>query len=382
MASDSEGSITTIAPEEKPTLANRASTDPNGYLDFPELYNIETSSLGIYVRGDAEAIICFTFGGVGEQLLFFPVVEALRRQNPLSSIDVACPAGSKKAWELNRNVRRTYAFDLGGSFLDPDEYTDFLGFMKQQYYGKGVCARPVGLGGALTLFLSSIEQRISYVRPNVSAAGSGLFLTKAIPAKTLNVLSLGTAMFDDLIKAGLNAPEVPPLEVNVPAPATQWAIDTLSDMGLRGKKFVLAHGLPSSSSAAMTMLGDAETSFPVASWSKLAAKSSLPMVFAAAKPEDADGPPALSNVVQANSPGKLAALVAASSGVVTTNTAALQLAMALGKKSVALFGSANTAVAFVPRAKKDLVYPIVAESGGVKGISMELIMEGVKAIMA
>jgi ADP-heptose:LPS heptosyltransferase len=74
--------------------------------------------------------ICLVAGDVVENLLFFPVLEQLRRRYPGVIVDIFANERGKQAYELNWIVRRTNVVPFGDEMLVGAEYADFVGKMK------------------------------------------------------------------------------------------------------------------------------------------------------------------------------------------------------------------------------------------------------------
>ncbi|KAF6138827.1 hypothetical protein GIB67_038864 [Kingdonia uniflora] len=69
------------------------------------------------------------------------------------------------------------AYDPDENFPDRMEYTDMLGILKGRYYDMILSTKLVGIHAAF-LFMTTSRDRVSYVYPNVNAAGAGLMLSE------------------------------------------------------------------------------------------------------------------------------------------------------------------------------------------------------------
>ena len=106
------------------------STSEDGWLNFPAGHNPEVASLGLYIRGDIRHAVLLVAGGVYENLLFFPIIQLLRDKYPGVRLDVASTPRGKQTYEINKNVRRAWVYDVEDPFVTPAEYTEFLGKLK------------------------------------------------------------------------------------------------------------------------------------------------------------------------------------------------------------------------------------------------------------
>lgn len=117
----------------------RDETSPEGYLKFPSGYNPEIASLGLYIRGDVRSCAIFVVGGVYENLLFFPVIQLLKEKYPGVEIDVIASARGKQVYELNKNVRRAWVYDVEDVLVVPADFADMLGKIKVTHLSPFLC---------------------------------------------------------------------------------------------------------------------------------------------------------------------------------------------------------------------------------------------------
>uniref|UniRef100_A0A1D1YLV3 Uncharacterized protein in dcmA 3'region n=1 Tax=Anthurium amnicola TaxID=1678845 RepID=A0A1D1YLV3_9ARAE len=160
---------------------------PYGFLKFPAGYNVEIASLGLKVRGDVRRCCCVVSGGAYENLLFFPVIQLIKNRYPGVQVDVITAPRGKQTYELNKNVRWATVYDPDDDFPEPAEYTDMVGVIKGRYYDMILSTKLAGLGHAAFLFMSTARDRVSYVYPNVNAAGAGLLLSETFTSPSLNL---------------------------------------------------------------------------------------------------------------------------------------------------------------------------------------------------
>eukprot|EP00270_Netrium_digitus_P020088 TRINITY_DN814_c0_g1_i2.p1 TRINITY_DN814_c0_g1~~TRINITY_DN814_c0_g1_i2.p1 ORF type:complete len:528 (+),score=141.29 TRINITY_DN814_c0_g1_i2:34-1617(+) len=371
-------------------LEPRPPTDfssDKGYLLFPPGHNLEIASLGLYIRGDVRSCVVLVAGGVYENLLFFPLLQLLKNKYPGVRIDVAASERGKQTYELNRNVRRAWVYDVEDPFIVPADYTEFLGKLKNENYDLVMSTRQSGMGHAIFLFLTDSRQRVAYVNPTVNGAGAGVFLTTALRSSSLNLAERGFHMYSELEEflgsATKFAPAVglPPLQVNIPQKVADVCREKYAAEGIpKGLEFVVFHGIASASAASMRSLGDKDSGLPldvlVPLVESVKSKGVQPLVVIPnendrSKVVEAVGESA--KIIKIATPGQLAALVADSAAVVTSNTAALPLALALSKPTVALFGKQETATAFAPADAVGGTFftAVSSQTGQLSGISVE-----------
>lgn len=213
----------------------RPPDDPNnpyGFLKFPMGYNVEVAPLALKVRGDVRRCCCIISGGVYENLLFFPAIQLIKDRYPGVQIDVVASPRGKQTYELNKNVRWANVYDPDDDFPEPAEYIDMIGLLKVEsrnhlldmhvlsfpllkgcavdvgkllpgrlysllqgrYYDMVLSTKLAGLGHASFLFMTSARDRVSYIYPNVNAAGAGLLLSETFTAESLNLSEGGYNM--------------------------------------------------------------------------------------------------------------------------------------------------------------------------------------------
>ncbi|KAG6476428.1 hypothetical protein ZIOFF_065669 [Zingiber officinale] len=136
-------------------------------------FNVELASLASKVRGDVRLCCWVISSGVYENLLFFPVILLI-----------------KDRWA---NV-----YDPDEDFPEPAEYVNMIGLLKDRYYDLILSTKLAGLGHATFLFMTSAQDKVSYVYPNVNAAGAGLLLTETITSPTMNLSERGYHMYDEM----------------------------------------------------------------------------------------------------------------------------------------------------------------------------------------
>ncbi|KAL3613618.1 Photosynthetic NDH subunit of subcomplex B 1, chloroplastic [Castilleja foliolosa] len=362
--------------------------NPYGFLKFPAGYAVEVASLGLKIRGDVRRCCCVISGGVYENLLFFPAIQMIKDRYPGVQIDVVTSARGKQIYEINKNVRWANEYDLDDHFPEPAEYTDMIGLIKNRYYDMILSTKLAGLGHATFLFMSTARDRVSYVYPNVNAAGAGLLLSETFTPNSVNLSEGGYYMYHEMIdwlgKPFRSVPRqpVPPLKVSISKKLREVVEAKYKNVGAVKGKYIVIHGIKSDSKASMQSRGDIDSLLPIEIWDEIASViSGLKPVFVIPHEKERENVEDVvgddTSIVFITTPGQLAALINDSAGVIATNTAAIQLAHAREKPSVALFCSEDKAKVFVPNPEENKCAIISSKTGKLIDIDVEAIKTAV-----
>ncbi|KAJ4792014.1 NAD(P)H dehydrogenase subunit 48 [Rhynchospora pubera] len=377
--------------EEDPSFPANPS-NPYGFLKFPEGYNVELASLALKVRGDVRRCCCLMSGGVYENLLYFPVIQLIKNRYPGVDIDIIASPRGKQTYELNKNVRWANPYDLDDDFPEPAEYTDMIGVLKGRYYDLVLSTKLAGFGHAAFMFMTSARDKASYVYPNVNRVGSGLFLQEIFIPPSSNLSEGGYHMYNQMIewigRPGKNVPRepVPPLKVSISKKLRAYVAEKYTKEGVEKGKYVVIHGVQSDSVASMQSRGDTDSLLPIQLWAELVKEISsdakpiivIPHEKEREEVEEIVGDAA--TILFMTTPGKLAALIDDSAGVICTNTVAVQLALARNKPCVALFSSEEKAQVFVPEAEVKNCTVIASKTGKLIDIDVEAAKSAVKSL--
>ncbi|BBN07775.1 hypothetical protein MPTK1_4g06360 [Marchantia polymorpha subsp. ruderalis] len=343
----------------EPPRPRKDKNSKYGFLDFPGYHNLEIASLGLYVRKDVRRCLCWVAGGVYENLLFFPVIKLLKARYPGVKVDIVTSARGKQVYEMNKYVNKAYAFDVDAEWVEPVELNEFIGVLRDQYYDMVLSTKYAGFKHCTTLYMiGGRTRRISYVLPYHSEWVSNSFLTTSLMPPRENLADGGYHMYKELIdylaQPGNGVPEqaVPMMEVGVPKRVRAVATSKYTEAGVEAGKFVVFHGVESDSGASMQTKGDSDSLLPPEFWAKLKASAGTSVLVVIPNMKDKKKVIAACgddvHVVFITTPGQLGAIIRDSAGVVSTNTAAVQIAIAFNKPSVAIFGSDEKASLFVP----------------------------------
>ncbi|KAF5188955.1 Photosynthetic ndh subunit of subcomplex b 1 protein [Thalictrum thalictroides] len=362
--------------------------NPYGFLKFPYGFSVEIASLGSKIRGDVRRCGCVIAGGVYESLLFFPTIQLIKDRYPGVQIDVLASPRAKQTFELNKNVRWANAYDLDTDFPDPAEYTDMIGILKERYYDMVLSTKLAGIGHAAFLFMTTARERVSYIYPNVNAAGAGLMLSETFTPEGLNLSEGGYNMYaqmnDWLGRPRNKVPRhpVPPLKVSISRKLKEVVEMKYKTAGAEKGNYIVIHGLESDSKASMQSLGDTDSLLPIQVWAEIAKGTRgikpvfvIPHEKIREDVEEIVGEDA--SIVFITTPGQLAAIINDSAGVIATNTAAIQLANAREKPSVALFSSEEKGRLFVPNAAEKKCTIISSKTGKLIDIDIEAVKNAI-----
>ncbi|KAJ6837254.1 photosynthetic NDH subunit of subcomplex B 1, chloroplastic [Iris pallida] len=364
--------------------------NPYGFLKFPSGFNVELAGLQSKIRGDVRRCCCVVSGGVYENLLFFPVVQLIRDRYPGVQVDVLTSPRGKQTYEINKNVRWATAYDPDDELIEPMEYTDMVGVLKNRYYDMILSTKLAGLGHAAFLFMSTARDRASYVYPNVNAAGAGLLLSETFTAPSLNLSEGGYNMYDEMTewlgRPKRNVPRQPvtPLKVSISKKLREYVEAKYAKAGVEKGKYVVIHGIESDSIASMRSKGDTDSLLPVQVWAEIAKeiRGLKPVFVIPHEKEREDLEEAVgedSSILFITTPGQLAALIDDSAGVIATNTAAVQLANARGKRCIALFSSEIKGRLFVPDPEAKNCVIISSKTGKLIDVDTEAIKDAVRS---
>ncbi|KAJ0984288.1 hypothetical protein J5N97_002644 [Dioscorea zingiberensis] len=364
-------------------------SNPYGFLKFPQGFNVEIASLASKVRGDVRRCCCMVSGGVYENLLFFPVIQLIKDRYPGVQVDVIAAPRGKQTYEINKNVRWANVYDPDDDFPEPAEYTDMLGVIKNRYYDMILSTRFAGLGHAAFLFMSTARERASYVYPNVNGAGAGLFLSETFTPPVLNLSELGYNMYQEMIewlgRPARNVPRqpVPPLRVSISNKLKAYVEEKCMKAGVLKDKYIVIHGIETDSIASMQSRGDKDSLLPMQVWAEITKDIRgvkplfvIPHEKVREDVEETIGEDA--SILFITTPGQLAAVISQSVGVISTNTAAVQLANAREKPSIALFGSEEKGRLFVPDAEEKKCVVIASKTGKLIDIDVETVKKSVE----
>ncbi|MBD2514855.1 glycosyltransferase family 9 protein [Nostoc sp. FACHB-973] len=313
-------------------------------------------------------VVALVPGGIGDQILFFPTLDDLKRYYPNAQIDVVVEPQAKAAYQVSKSVHEVLAFD----FKDRNSLADWgnlVGTIRDREYDVVIAVKQIWLLGLL-LWLTGIPIRIGY-----KGKGS-VFLTHAVPFKASQYAA---AAYHDLLQPlGINTP-VPELAVNVPKPDIEWAQKEQKRLGIHETGYVLIHH---GRSEQLFQSKEQDKIYPVQSWRQIIQdfqykQPDLPVVVIKGAEDDQfvrsllESSPDI-KVTTPNDIGKLTAMIAGANLMLSTDSAALQLSVAVQTYTIALFGPTDPAKSLP---KNDKFLAIKSPTGKTADISPNAVLE-------
>ncbi|KAJ6702329.1 PHOTOSYNTHETIC NDH SUBUNIT OF SUBCOMPLEX B 1 CHLOROPLASTIC [Salix koriyanagi] len=240
------------------------------------------------------------------------------------------------------------------------------------------------------MFMSSARDKVSYIYPNVNAAGAGLLLTETFTPDSTNLSEGGYHMYHQMLD-WLGRPiynvarqPVPPLRVSISRKLKEYVQAKYRAAGAEKGKYIVIHGIESDSKASMQSRGDTDSLLPLEVWDQIAdVISGFKPVFVIPHAKERENVEEIIynediGIVLITTPGQLAALINDSAGVIATNTAAIQLANAREKPSIALFGSEEKGKVFVPNAEEKKCIIVSSKTGKLKDIDVGAVKQAMQ----
>ena len=272
-------------------------------------------------------ILALIPGGIGNQLLFFPTLETLKKQYPKAAIDVLVEPRSKKAYRVCKNVDEVLVFDFQdrNSFAD---YLNLLGTMRDREYD-AVVGLETSWRIKLLLWLNGIPTRVGY------QDNSPLYLSNPVPRKSEQYIA---QMYHDLVTGfGINT-SCPPITINVPTDDISWAESEQQRLAVKDSGYIILCDEPSDTTDI--------SAYPVQSWQKIIEdmqqrQTGLSIVLVQTDTNQAWVTALISanGNLKATAPpdiGKIAAIIAGANLILCNNSTAMQLAIASDTYTFAL----------------------------------------------
>lgn len=315
-------------------------------------------------------ILALVPGGIGDQILFFPTLDDLKRAYPEAQIDVVVEPRAKDAYRVSKSVRDTILFDFKGRNSLAD-FGNLLGVIRDREYDIALALGQRWAVGFL-LWLTGIPTRVGY-----AGGGGERFLTHPVPLKSEQYAA---AMYHDLLLGlGLSTP-CPDLAVSVPSKDLDWADAERKRLGIGNNGYVLIHG----GSSQLAKTKGIDKIYPVESWLGIVKdfqqrQPDLPIVVIEG-PEDRELVAALTQgnsgikVTRPGDIGKLTAMIAAANLMLCTDSAPMHLSVAVKTFTLAIFGPTDPAK-LLPQS--DRFVGIKSMTGNMADISPQTILEKV-----
>jgi ADP-heptose:LPS heptosyltransferase len=278
-------------------------------------------------------ILALIPGGISDQLLFFPTLKTLKEQYPQAIIDVIVEPRSKNTYRVCKYVQEVLVFD----FQDRKglaDYLNLLGMIRDREYELAITLEE-NWAVAFLLWLDGIPTRVGYKTNN------SWFLNNTVAKKTEQYTAW---MYHDLLK-GLNIHNpCPDLSINVPKEDIEWAESEQQRLKIKDTGYILIHG----GASPLTVRQGINKIYPVPKWQRVIEdiqmrQPDLPIVLLCG-PDDigwTNEMLSLCSMVKVISPpdiGKLAGVIAGANLMLCTDSAPMQLSVAVGTYTIALFG--------------------------------------------
>ncbi len=314
-------------------------------------------------------VVALVPGGIGDQILFFPTLDDLKRYYPDAQIDVVVEPQSRGAYRVCKSVHEVIPFDFKNRNSLAD-WVNLVGVIRDREYDVAISLGQRRFVGLL-LWLTGISTRIGYSGPG------NMFLTNSVPLKTEHYAA---AMYHDLLKGlGINTP-CPELAINVPKPDIDWAESEQKRLGIQETGYVLIHGV----SSQIDPVRGIDKIYPLDKWKQIIQdfqqrQPDLPIVVIQG-PEDEQLVQELLQSfpeIKVTSPadvGKLAAMIASANLMLCTDSAPMHLAVAVQTYTIALFGPTESQK-LLPASERFI--EIKSPTGRMADISPQAVLERV-----
>ncbi|MCX7594716.1 MAG: glycosyltransferase family 9 protein [Fischerella sp.] len=313
-------------------------------------------------------VVALVPGGIGNQILFFPTLDDLKRNYPNAQIDVIIEPRSKAAYRVSKSVNEVLTFD----YKDRNSLADWanlVGMIRDREYDVAIASGQSRLIGLL-LWLTGIPTRIGY-------KGKGAaFLTHRVPLKQGQYAA---CMYHDLLQGlGIKSP-CPELAVNVPKSDIDWSDKEQLRLGIKQTGYILIY----TGAGDISQDEDLAQIYPVENWQQIIQdcqhkQPDMPIVVIQ-QPNQQEFVRKLTlshPEIKVSSPddiGKLAAMIAGANLLLcTADSPAMHLAVAVQTYTIALFGSAEPAK-LLPKSDKYLA--IKSPTGKIADISPNTVLE-------
>lgn len=288
-------------------------------------------------------ILALVPGGISDQLLFFPTLENLKRAYPDAEIDPIVEPRALGAYRIcplshNKSLQ-TIRFD----FTDRNglaDWSNLLGIVRDREYDAVFSLDRSFLSGFM-LWLTGISTRVGY-----RGSAGDLFFTRTVPLKTEQYAG---QMYGDLVQ-GVGIPETHGTpRIALLKEDLTWAETEQKRLGIGDSGYILIHG----NCSQLSKFRGVDKSYPPQKWLPIIQRlhqqqPDLPIV-ALCGPEDTQFITQLAEMTREfrvtipEDVGKLAAMVGGANLMVCTDSAPLQVAVALEIPTIALFGPTDPA---------------------------------------
>jgi len=180
-------------------------------------------------------ILLICFGGLGDVILFYPLIKTMKDLYPDSKITMLVEPRSKVAAEKNCNITKVITFDLKNK-PKIKEYLLLINELRSKKFGIAI-SMGKSIMVPLLLFLSGAKQRIGYATNKLK-----FLYTKSVE---LNENQYAAKMYFDLLKGlGIDTDKLNPIpEIKISKNDLIWAENFInqSNINLEKNKVVVIH---------------------------------------------------------------------------------------------------------------------------------------------
>jgi len=187
------------------------------------------------MNSQLKKILLVCFGGLGDVILFYPLIKTVKDLYPDSLISILVEPRSKIAAEKNSNISKVITFDL----KNKPSIIDYLSLINNLRNEKFDIAISMGKSSMvpLLLFLSGAKQRIGYSTNKLK-----FLYTKSVD---LNENQYAAKMYFDLLKGlGIDTDKFNPIpEIKISKNDIKWAEQFIknNNLNLENNKIVVVH---------------------------------------------------------------------------------------------------------------------------------------------
>jgi ADP-heptose:LPS heptosyltransferase len=282
-------------------------------------------------------ILALVPGEIGEQILFFPTLEDLKKQYPTATIDVIVEPRAKSAYRICPHVDEVLTFD----YKDRNglaDYLNLLGIIRDREYDIALSLAQRWTVGLL-LWLNGIPVRIGY------KTKTAWFLSNTVPLKTEQYEA---HTYHDILQ-GLNIQSpCPELKVTLPKEDIDWAEAEQKRLDIKESGYILLYDSDASTKS--------DRAYPISQWQKIIddiqqKQPDIPIVLlqdsqnAQWRKLVAQDRPNL-KVTSPSDVGKMAAIIAGANFLICPESAPMHLSVAVGTYTFALLNSLDEAKKF------------------------------------
>lgn len=293
---------------------------------------------------DFRKILLICFGGIGDVILFFPVIKLLKEIYPLAEITLTVEPRCRLIAEKNLNISKTITFDVKNKPKSKD-YIDFIKVLRAEKFDLAISMGRSAMVPML-LFLSGAKYRVGYSTNKLK-----FLYTKSV---NLNQDQYAGKMYFDLLKGiGIDTEVLSPIpEIDIPKNDLNWAKEWFESRNLdkTKEKIVIIHPGASNISKQKNIIKTWEVS-KWASLIDLLTEKNIKVVLVGGPDDKEDVEFIVKNVKKSdnfiNAFGEtknfdqLGALITQASLLVCIDSAPLNLAVGVKIPCVAIFGPTN-----------------------------------------